>query len=129
MSVKINWDLGEAGGRTTGVTGKRSGASFWRRNDASCCGDEARADTPGKYQAVWAGPWQLTRDASDERPSENACTGGCASVERAKIVSIEEKLAKARQERPELHFLFSGPWPPYTFANIELEFKTQFGVS
>ena len=23
----------------------------------------------------------------------------------------------------------SGPWPPYTFSNIELEFKTRFGVS
>jgi len=32
-------------------------------------------------------------------------------------------------ERPELHFLTSGPWPPYTFANIDLEFETQFGVS
>jgi len=50
-------------------------------------------------------------------------------VERDKIPQYKERLAAARKNRPELHFLFSGPWPPYSFANIELEFKTQFGVS
>ena len=39
------------------------------------------------------------------------------------------RLGEARKTRPELHFLVSGPWPPYTFSNIELEFKSQFGVS
>jgi hypothetical protein len=38
-------------------------------------------------------------------------------------------MASIRENRPELHFLFSGPWPPYSFANIELEFKSQIGVS
>jgi hypothetical protein len=38
-------------------------------------------------------------------------------------------LKLARGERAELRFLTSGPWPPYSFANIDLEFKTQFGVS
>jgi len=38
-------------------------------------------------------------------------------------------MVQARDERPDLHFLLSGPWPPYSFANIELDVKTQFGVS
>jgi hypothetical protein len=34
-----------------------------------------------------------------------------------------------RNNRPDLSIRLSGPWPPYSFANIELEFKSQFGVS
>jgi Gas vesicle synthesis protein GvpL/GvpF len=50
-------------------------------------------------------------------------------VEQANLQEYREKLAEALQKRPELHFLVSGPWPPYSFANIDLEFQTQFGVS
>jgi Gas vesicle synthesis protein GvpL/GvpF len=50
-------------------------------------------------------------------------------VKRAKVKKYRENIAEACKSRPDLHFLLSGPWPPYSFANIELEFKTQFGVS
>jgi len=50
-------------------------------------------------------------------------------VKRDKVGLYREKLAEMRQNRADLHFLLSGPWPPYSFANIELELKTQFGVS
>jgi len=50
-------------------------------------------------------------------------------VERAVVEQYRARVKTAREERPELHFLVSGPWPPYSFANIELEFKSQFGVS
>ena len=50
-------------------------------------------------------------------------------VERSVVEQYRVKLKEARLERPELNFLVSGPWPPYSFANIDLEFKTQFGVS
>lgn len=50
-------------------------------------------------------------------------------VERSRVEQYRKRLKDARLERPELHFLASGPWPPYSFANIDLEFKTQFGVS
>ena len=50
-------------------------------------------------------------------------------VERGVVEQYRVKLKEARLERPELNFLVSGPWPPYSFANIDLEFKTQFGVS
>jgi hypothetical protein len=63
------------------------------------------------------------------RPSEKLVLAAAHLVERDKIGQYKEKTAAARKNRPELHFLFSGPWPPYSFANIELEFKTQFGVS
>jgi hypothetical protein len=50
-------------------------------------------------------------------------------VESSKIQQYREKMAEVLKKWPELHFMVSGPWPPYSFANIELEFKTQFGVS
>ena len=50
-------------------------------------------------------------------------------VERGVVEQYRARLRSARLERPELDLLVSGPWPPYSFANIDLEFKTQFGVS
>jgi gas vesicle protein GvpL/GvpF len=50
-------------------------------------------------------------------------------VERDAVDEYRRLVDRARAERPELHFLLSGPWAPYSFANIDLEFKTQFGVS
>ncbi len=50
-------------------------------------------------------------------------------VERGVVEQYRTTLKSARLERPKLNFLVSGPWPPYSFANIDLEFKSQFGVS
>jgi hypothetical protein len=63
------------------------------------------------------------------RPTEKLILAAAHLVERAKVKKYRENMAEACQSRPDLHFLLSGPWPPYSFANIELEFKTQFGVS
>ena len=50
-------------------------------------------------------------------------------VERECVADYRRRLKAARAVRPELKFLTSGPWPPYSFANIDLEFHAQFGVS
>ena len=50
-------------------------------------------------------------------------------VEGSKIKEYRESVQKLREKRPELQLEVSGPWPPYSFANIELEFPSQFGVS
>ena len=50
-------------------------------------------------------------------------------VDRSSVEQYREKMGAAIQERPEVRFMVSGPWPPYSFANIELEFSRQFGVS
>jgi hypothetical protein len=50
-------------------------------------------------------------------------------IERKNVQEYRTKMAKAVEERPEVRFMVSGPWPPYSFANIELEFSRQFGVS
>ena len=50
-------------------------------------------------------------------------------VETTKIREYREKVQTLNEKRPELELEVSGPWPPYSFANIELEFPLQFGVS
>jgi hypothetical protein len=49
---------------------------------------------------------------------------GCANIQ--KYLEIVQEI---RNNRPDLKIRLSGPWPPYSFANIELEFKSHFGVS
>jgi hypothetical protein len=72
----------------------------------------------------------LTRDEHlTVRSSERLVLSAAHLVERVQLQHYREKVAEARENRPDLHFLTSGPWPPYSFANIELEFETQFGVS
>jgi len=50
-------------------------------------------------------------------------------IGRVDVQEYRTKMSKAVEERPEVRFMVSGPWPPYSFANIELEFSRQFGVS
>jgi gas vesicle protein GvpL/GvpF len=47
-----------------------------------------------------------------------------SDLEDYKAVVIE-----ACHSRPNLRFLKSGPWAPYSFSNINLEFNAQLGVS
>ncbi|HSD48142.1 MAG TPA: GvpL/GvpF family gas vesicle protein [Pyrinomonadaceae bacterium] len=50
-------------------------------------------------------------------------------VDRGVMEQYRARLKQVRNERPDLNILVSGPWPPYSFANINLEVATQFGVS
>ena len=50
-------------------------------------------------------------------------------VERADTEEYRNNVQEIRNNRPDLRIRLSGPWPPYSFANIGLEFETQFGVS
>jgi len=62
-------------------------------------------------------------------PTQRLVVSASYLVERARMSDYRRELAKLQAERSTLHFLFSGPWPPYTFANIDLEFGAHFGVS
>jgi hypothetical protein len=131
MSVKIIWDEAniEVPKEQQPVAG--IGASFLAEKRREILGDEARA-TRATGISAWLGETvgSLSRDEQlTVRPGEKLVLAAAHLVKRSDIAEYRERLAKARHERPELHFLVSGPWPPYSFANIELEFKTQFGVS
>lgn len=108
-----------------------SGTSFLEEKRRQLLGNESKG-TEATAISTWVHQ-QVAGLIRDEqltvRPSEKLVLAAAYLVERDKIPQYKEKLAQARKSRPELHFLLSGPWPPYSFANIELEFKTLFGVS
>jgi len=107
------------------------GATFLAAKRHEILGDESNA-----ARAAEVSQWlhdQLSSLISNElvtlRPTDKMILSAAHLVERGKVGLYREKLAEMRQNRRDLHFLLSGPWPPYSFANIELELKTQFGVS
>ena len=62
-------------------------------------------------------------------PKQKLVLAGAYLIQQAIQAQFRTRVEELAVERPELHFLTSGPWPPYTFANIDLEFESQFGVS
>ena len=107
------------------------GTAFLAEKRREIIGDERKAEHAAELST-------LVREAlegliKDEqvtlRPSERLAFAAAHLVERSTVQTYREKMSEALKRRPELHFLVSGPWPPYSFANIELEFLTQFGVT
>ena len=130
MSVKIIWKVTEDQPELP-VAEQGTGTAFLAEKRREILGDERRA-AEAKEIAGWLHQSisGLTRDDQVSlRPNEALMLAASHLVERASLKQYQAKLAEARENRPELHFLVSGPWPPYSFVNIELEFKTQFGVS
>ena len=132
MSVKIIGDL---------PTGKKAeapnaepkgvGTTFLVEKRREILGDEQRAKQAAEI-SVWlrAEVKGLARDEQVTlRPSERLLLSAAHLIERINIARYRTQLGNAQKNRTELHFLVSGPWPPYSFANIELEFPTQFGVT
>jgi hypothetical protein len=132
MSVKIIWETSDDAGRERESERPQGiGTTFLAEKRRELLGGEQKA-----AQAQAISRWLheslegLIRDEQvTVRPTAKLVLTAAHLIERTKIKQYRERVAAARQNRPELHFLLSGPWPPYTFANIELEFKTQFGVS
>jgi hypothetical protein len=131
MSVKIIWEVSRGDQHEQRVPTQGPGAAFLAEKRSEILGDEIRA-AEAKEISVWLHQSisGLTRDEQvNLRPSERLVLAAAHLVERAKLKQYREKMAGSRENRPELHFLLSGPWPPYSFVNIGLEFKSQFGVS
>ena len=130
MSVKIIWDRPWTEEPPVKEADK-PGTAFLAEKRRELLGSEARA-TEAKQIADWLE--ERLRDVVRERTvqtntTEKLLVTAAHLVERGSVEQYREAVKNATLERPELHFLASGPWPPYSFANIDLEFKTQFGVS
>jgi hypothetical protein len=134
MSVKVISGAGDderqIAAQTTGLEAK-PGTAFLLEKRRELLGTEART-----AQAQQLSSWLQTKLGDlvrDTRISTNLTDKLLLAtshlVERGVMEQYRARLKEARLERPELNFLVSGPWPPYSFANIDLEFKTQFGVS
>jgi hypothetical protein len=112
-------------------TREGTGTAFLEEKRRQIIGDEHRS-----AEATQISTWvheNLSAVIRDEqvilRPTDRLVLSAAHLIERGKIPLYRQAVAEMRQNRAELHFLSSGPWPPYSFANIGLEFKTQFGVS
>jgi hypothetical protein len=134
MSVKVIWNKVSAESAVKPdpkLETLGAGAAFLMSKREELLGDE-KLGQQARELKEWIGR-KLSSIVRSElvnvQPKEKLVFAGSYLVERAGIAGFREKLAKAMSERPELHFLTSGPWPPYSFANIDLEFKTHFGVS
>ena len=131
MSVKIIREAADDGAEPDENINQGAGAAFLAQKRREILGGERSA-----AEAATISTWLhekvidlIRQEQVTLRPTEKLVLAAAHLVERGKIKKYRESMAEACQARPELHFLLSGPWPPYSFANIELEFKTQFGVS
>lgn len=133
MSVKILWDPGveevEAG-HANGGAEKGSGTAFLRNKQREFSVSDLRARRAGELSADL--DTQVSLFAREKqvslRPNEKLVLAASHLVKRGSILAYRGKLAEFGRERPDLRLLVSGPWAPYSFANIALEFKTHFGV-
>jgi hypothetical protein len=132
MSVKIIWDREwPDASPAEQATHEKPGTAFLAEKRREILGSEVRA-AEAKQVAAWLA--NRIGDAAKETRvnrnfTEKLLVAVSHLVERDRVAEYRHLIGQARAERPELHFLVSGPWAPYSFANIDLEFKTQFGVS
>ncbi|HEY2962961.1 MAG TPA: GvpL/GvpF family gas vesicle protein [Pyrinomonadaceae bacterium] len=131
MSVKIVWNRNWTDESLHKDVQEKPGTAFLHEKRRQLMGSEARA-AEARRIAVWLEDktGEMVREKRiDTNPTEKLLLAAAYLVERGAVEQYRVRLKEAREEKPELHFLVSGPWPPYSFANIDLEFKSQFGVS
>src|SRR5258705_3474514 len=110
---------------------KGAGAAFLVAKRREILGEKALSES-AKEVASWLSHLLggfIRAEHTTLRPNEKLVLAAAHLVERGCLGRYKEGLKRGREARPDLHFLVIGPWPPYTFANIDLEFKTHFGES
>lgn len=120
MSVKIIWKSGRAAGEGE-ETAAGAGTSFLLRKRRELLGEGEAAGRAAEVEA-WLGRVVagLVRESLVSlRPSENLILAAAHLVERGRLGDYRRALNRAKAERPELHFLTSGAWPPYSFTRVD----------
>jgi len=139
MSVKIIWPGADANREVPAFRINHSldsrkdgaGAAFLKAKRREGLGEQiatAKATEIASWLKARLAP-SIRKDQVTIRSQDKLVLAAAHLVDRSFLDNYRLELRKARDERPDLHFLTSGPWPPYSFVNIDLEFKTQFGVS
>ena len=135
MSVKVISNSNDGNGRRleeeSNTLEDKPGTVFLLEKRRELRGSEARA-AEAQALASWLQTklGEVVRDTRVETNlTDKLLLASAHLVERGVVEQYRARLKSARLERPELNFLVSGPWPPYSFSNINLEFATQFGVS
>jgi len=131
MSVKVIWPTPETTTVRSDDRQDGSGTAFLTAKKEEILGEATLASRAGDL-SVWLNGHLhglIREEQVNLRPREKLVLAAAHLVERGRLPAYKNGLGAARAERPDLHFLISGPWPPYSFVNIDLEFKSQFGVS
>ena len=131
MSVKIIWDaeavrraalraeqVVERKGDEALSTGK--GTAYLAAKRREIMGDELLKERAEEIAAWLAGCVSLVtkEQVAQVRPVESLVVRAAYLVGREHLSDYQERLDEARRERAHLRFLTSGPWPPYSFSNI-----------
>jgi hypothetical protein len=97
-----------------------AGTAYLQKKKQEMMGDELLKERAEEI-AGWLAK-RLTCAVRDSvvsvRPQETLAVAAAYLVERVRLVEYRERLREARRERREIHFLTSGPWPPYSFSDI-----------
>jgi hypothetical protein len=125
MSVKIIWrpeakEIEAAGGGDEAVEAGGRGTRFLLGKRRELLGEGTMKERAEGVSA-WLGRTVegLVRESSVSlRPSENLVLAASHLVERSRLADYRAALGRAKTERPELHFLTSGAWPPYSFISV-----------
>ncbi len=131
MNVKIISDRDWTEEPQASGTQEKPGTAFLTEKRREILGGEARA-AEAKRIAEWLRA-QVEPVAKQTQiqttPTGKMLVAAAHLIERERVDEFRARVTEARHQRPDLHFLLSGPWAPYSFANMDLEFKTHFGVS
>lgn len=103
-----------------GSAGVGRGTAFLLSKRREVLGDEALRRSAEEVAAWLASRVsELVRESSARvRPSEALFVRASHLVERARLEAYRSRVRDLIAERADLHFLASGPWPPYSFSEI-----------
>ncbi|HEY6246113.1 MAG TPA: GvpL/GvpF family gas vesicle protein [Pyrinomonadaceae bacterium] len=135
MSVKIIWqnpsEIEDSGSVLPNLDEAGAGTAFLMFKRQELRGND-RVEQKARELEAWLGAGLrdiVRQEQISIEPKQRLVLSASYLVERARLTDYRRELGRLQAERTNLHFLSSGPWPPYTFANIDLEFGTHFGVS
>jgi hypothetical protein len=111
------------GGARGHTPGAGSGTAFLLARRREILGDEAlRRRAEGVAAWLASRVSELVREsAARTSPSEALVVRAAHLVERARLGEYRARVRALSGERADLHFLASGPWPPYSFSEIRRE--------
>jgi len=131
MSIKVIWQSTDDDESPATTEDLGVGAAFLVAKRQELFGDERLVKRSQEIADWLSGRIKslVKKENISVHPKQKLVLAGAYLIQQAIQAQFRTRVEELAVERPELHFLTSGPWPPYTFANIDLEFETQFGVS
>lgn len=133
MDLRIIWQKAKPDTDQTSENEEQGpGTAFLEKKRRELLGDERQAAQKTELSDLLRKEFGgVIQDQQIElQPSSTAVLASVFHlVKKHDFEKYQASVAEMRHNWPDLKIRLSGPWPPYSFVNIELEFKTQFGVS